>query len=356
MSDTRFETPSTAFATTSLRIIATAIVFVGLYYASSIVITLICALFIAFVLDPGVVLMERMRIPRWLGALLMVLLALLILYLMVYLVYGRALALIRELPSLVNPIQRIVFRMQTMLRDFWQRTSSAGPSAPEAAIPTVRLQQGSPWVQFLERGLGPFYAFTVALLFIPFLVFFMLTSKDQIWASTLNLFPRERRQNVEDVFRSLSHMVRRYVLGNILVALISTVLILPVFSAVSLRHALIIGPIAAFLSLIPYIGLALSLVPPLLIALVEYDSVGPFVTITITLIVVHFLAANVLTPKLVGRSVKLNAITVTIAMMFWGWMWGGIGLLLAVPITASVKAVCDNVRSLKAWGAWMGDG
>jgi len=151
-------------------------------------------------------------------------------------------------------------------------------------------------------------------------------------------------------------MVRRYVLGNILVALISTVLILPAFSAIVLRYALIVGPIAAFLSLIPYLGLALSLIPPLLIALVQYDRLGPFVAITVTLVIVHFLAVNLLTPKLVGRSVKLNALTVTIAMMFWGWMWGGIGLLLAVPITASVKAVCDNVRSLKAWGAWMGDG
>jgi len=356
MPDTRIETPPAAFATTSLRVIATALVFAGLYYASSILITLICALFIAFVLDPAVVLMERMRLPRWLGALLMVLLALLVLYLIVYLVYGRALTFIRDLPSLVNPIQRIVFRMQTMMRDFWQRTSTVSPPTPEAAIPTVRLQQGSPLMQFLERGFGPFYAFTVGVLFIPFLVFFMLTSKDQLWASTLNLFPRERRQHVEDVFRGLSHMVRRYVLGNILVALISTVLILPAFSAIGLRYALIVGPIAAFLSLIPYLGLALSLIPPLLIALVQYDRLGPFVAITVTLVIVHFLAVNMLTPKLVGRSVKLNALTVTIAMMFWGWMWGGIGLLLAVPITASVKAVCDNVRSLKAWGAWMGDG
>ena len=355
MPDTQVESPRAVLASTSLRIIAAAIVFACIYYASSILITLICALFIAFVLDPGVAVMERVRLPRWLGSLIMVLLALTILYLIMYLVYDRALSLVRELPSLVAPLQRIIFRLQILLRDFWQRTSTALPANPEPPIPTVRLQQGSPWLQFLERGFGPFYAFTVGVLFIPFLVFFMLTSKDHIWASTLNLFPRERRQHAEDVFRGLSHMVRRYVLGNLMVALVSTALILPAFAAISLRYALIVGPVAAFLTLIPYIGLALSLLPPLLIALVQYDRIGPFVTITLTLIVVHFLAVNVFTPKLVGRSVKLNALTVTIAMMFWGWMWGGIGLVLAVPITASIKAVCDNVSSLKAYGAWMGE-
>jgi predicted PurR-regulated permease PerM len=76
----------------------------------------------------------------------------------------------------------------------------------------------------------------------------------------------------------------------------------------------------------------------------------------VTVVVVHFVAINLLTPKLVGRRVKLNALTVTIAMLFWGWLWGGIGLILAVPITAAIKAVCDNIQPLKAYSAWMGEG
>ena len=104
-------------------------------------------------------------------------------------------------------------------------------------------------------------------------------------------------------------------------------------------------------------GVALALVPPLLLALVqpEYKTVFPFLVIALVVVSVHFVAINVLTPKLVGGRVKLNALSVTIAMMFWGWLWGGIGLILAVPITAAFKAVCDNVQSLKPYGAWMGE-
>ena len=69
-----------------------------------------------------------------------------------------------------------------------------------------------------------------------------------------------------------------------------------------------------------------------------------------------FNCLNVLTPKLVGQRVNLNALSVTIAMMFWSWLWGGFGLILAVPITAAIKAVCDNVETLKPYGAWMGEG
>ena len=357
MPDTRLDAHSTSSpAATSLRIIAAAIVCTSIYYASSIVITLICSMGIAFVLDPGVKLLERFRLPRWLSALLMVLLTLSILYLAVYLVYDRIVAFMDDLPKFAARLKQIVAHIQITTRNFQQSTSSILPASGDSTMPTVRLQQESPWMQFALRGIGSLYALTVTVMFIPFLVFFMLTSKDRIWTATLNLFSLERRQQAENVLQGISKMVREYVLGNLLVALVSAGLITPVFGVIELRYALLMGPLAAFLSMIPYIGVALGMLPPMLIALVQYDHMEPFLTIALTVVIVHFLAVNVLTPKLVGHRLKLNALTVTIAMMFWGWLWGGIGLVLAVPLTAALKAVCDNVRTLKPYGEWMGEG
>jgi predicted PurR-regulated permease PerM len=184
----------------------------------------------------------------------------------------------------------------------------------------------------------------------------MLTSKDQIWMTTLHLFSIERRQQVEDVLKGISKMVREYVLGNLFVAFICALILTPVFMIAGLRYALLMGPLAAVLSLIPYIGVALGMLPPMLVALVDSDRMEPLLAIALAVIIVHFIAVNVLTPKLVGHRVKLNALTVTISMMFWAWLWGGIGLVLAVPITAALKAVCDNVLPLKPYGRWMGEG
>jgi len=357
MPDTKIDAYSTSgTAATSLRIIAAAIVCTCIYYASSIVITLICSIGIAFVLDPGVKLLERFRLPRWLSSLLMVLLTLAIFYLAVYLVYDRIVAFMDDLPRFAARIKQIVAHIQVTTRNLQQSTSSILPAAGDSTMPTVRLQQESPWMQFALRGIGSLYALTVTVMFIPFLVFFMLTSKDRIWTATLNLFTLERRQQAETVLQGISKMVREYVLGNLLVALVSAALITPVFGVIELRYALLMGPLAAFLSMIPYIGVALGMLPPMLIALVQYDHMEPFLTIALTIVIVHFLAVNVLTPKLVGHRLKLNALTVTIGMMFWGWLWGGIGLVLAVPLTAALKAVCDNVRTLKAYGDWMGEG
>src|SRR5208337_5604507 len=107
MSETHSEIPSSASASASVRIIAIAILFGCIYYASSVVITLICSILIASVLDPGVRLIEVFRVPRWLASLIMVLLMLAVTYLVIYVIYDRAQAFFEELPKLVERLKQI---------------------------------------------------------------------------------------------------------------------------------------------------------------------------------------------------------------------------------------------------------
>ncbi len=356
MAVTSSENHSAASASASVRIIAIAVLFGCIYYASSVVITLVCSILIASVLDPGVRLMEGLRIPRWVASLVMVVILLAVAYLAIYVVYDRATALLDQMPRLMEKLKPITQHIQSTANNIQQSTQTIIPASPESNLPTVRLQQESPYMQFLLRGIGSVYAFMVTVMFIPLLVFFMLTSKNQMWAASLNLFPIHRRQQAEDVIDAIARILREFVLGNLLVGLISAAIITPVFAIIHLQYALLLGPLAALLSLIPYIGVALGVLPPLLVALLQFENTGPFIAIGVTVVVVHFVAVNILTPKFVGERVNLNALSVTISMMFWSWLWGGFGLILAVPITAAIKAVCDNVEVLKPYGAWMGEG
>ncbi|HEV2351814.1 MAG TPA: AI-2E family transporter [Terriglobia bacterium] len=358
MPETKLESTASPASTHSQRIIAIAIVFTCLYFASSLVISLIFSIFIASILEPGVRWMERFRLPRWMGSLVMVMATLAVMYLLVYIIYDRTLAFASDLPKYTERLKQIIAHVQVTFRNIRLSAASLLPTTPEIGpTNTLQVQQQEPWLQFLLRGLGSAYGFVTAVLFIPILVFFMLTSKNQMWVATMNLFPRERRHAAEDVINGITQMVREYVLGNLLVALISALVIWPIFAAIKLPYAMIMATLAALLSLVPYLGVAFGVIPPLLVALVhpDYNSTTPFVIIIVTVVMMHFIAINILTPKLVGRRVNLNPLTVTISMMFWGWMWGGIGLVLAVPITAAIKAVCDNVASLRPYGAWLGE-
>jgi len=127
------------------------------------------------------------------------------------------------------------------------------------------------------------------------------------------------------------------------------------FAAVKLPYWLLVAPISGFLSLVPYIGLPLAMAPPLIAALPTTREPAVYLYLVGSVAVLHLLALNLMYPKLVGGRVHLNPLVVTIALMFWGMLWGGIGLLLAIPLTAGLKAVCDNVASLRPYGRLLGD-
>ena len=127
------------------------------------------------------------------------------------------------------------------------------------------------------------------------------------------------------------------------------------FAAIRLPYWPLIGPLSGFLSLVPYVGLPLAILPPLLAGLIVYTQPTIYVVMGVVVAVLHLIAMNLLYPKVVGSRVHLNPLVVTVALMFWGTLWGGIGLLLAIPITAAIKAVCDNVTSLHGYAKLLGD-
>ncbi len=105
----------------------------------------------------------------------------------------------------------------------------------------------------------------------------------------------------------------------------------------------------------PYAGIFLAALPPLLTALATGAPSTILLLGVAVAVALHLIAMNVLYPTVVGARVHLNPLVVTISLMFWGFLWDAAGLVLAIPITAGLKAVCDNVAGLKNYGRILGD-
>ena len=191
--------------------------------------------------------------------------------------------------------------------------------------------------------------------FVPFLVYFMLAWRDHMRRGFVGLFSASNRDAAMKSWQSVAHMARAYMAGNFLLGIVLSVFSTLFFMLVHLPYPLLIGPISGFLSLVPYVGLPLALAPPMLAALAVYDNPGAYVIIAGTIGFLHLIGLNLFYPKMVGGRVHLNPLAVTVALMFWGLLWGGAGLVLAIPITAGLKAVCDNVESLRGYGKLLGD-
>jgi predicted PurR-regulated permease PerM len=106
-------------------------------------------------------------------------------------------------------------------------------------------------------------------------------------------------------------------------------------------------------SLIPYLGVFLALLPPLAggIGIVDKTRIA---IILLSVVGLHVVTMNILYPKIVGKRLRLNPLVVTLSLFFWAWIWGAMGLILAVPLVGATKIICDYVDSLRGLGDWLG--
>lgn len=345
-----------AIAVPSLRIIAAAIIFAFCYFASSILITLLISILIAFLFDPGVEWLEQWRMPRALGALIAVLIGLSLISLAGYGLYARGVDFVEDWPK----YSRTLKMAATQVRERFERVEKSLSEITEAARPrerVVREVRVAPEAvsTYLLRGIGSIYSFIVTAAFVPFLVYFMLTAKRDLWHGTLSLFPPGQRTAVKHTLEALNEMIRGFLLGNIIVAGVMVVVTILFLWIMGLDYPILIGTVSGLLNLIPYLGVVLAIVPPVIVGLAEFKGLAPFIAIMLTLTFFHLIAVNVLVPKLVGKKVKLNALAVTVSLLFWGWLWGAFGLILAIPITAAAKVICDHVEDWRPVGHLLGE-
>jgi predicted PurR-regulated permease PerM len=217
------------------------------------------------------------------------------------------------------------------------------------------LQERTLLVSYLFSHLEPVYDILLMSSFVPFLVYFMLSWRDHLHRTFLLLFEDQSRLIAGNSLKRIASMVRGFVVGNFALGMLLAVLSSLIFMLFRLPYPLLTGPLSGFLSLIPYAGLPLAILPPLFAALPVYQTMPPYILIGSTVAVLHLLALNLLYPKIVGARVHLNPLVVTISLMVWGVLWGAAGLVLAIPLTAAIKAVCDNVGSLRSYGRLLGD-
>jgi predicted PurR-regulated permease PerM len=351
LEETKVRTPSSAPA----RIIAGGIVIAFCYFASSVLITLLVAVLLTYFLDPVVNWMENIRIPRALGSLIVVLVTIALVVFLAWSLIERVDQFGADWPNYERPLRAAADVVQKKMALFEARVSEieTGNEAAGAGTRTVEVQEPHALRNAIFARLSTLYSFLLAATFIPFLVFFMLAAKRQVWHATMQLFPATQRTDVKQTLSDVTQVLRSYVVGTALVGLILVIASWLFFMGIGLDFPFLTALVSGLFNLIPYLGVILSWMPPLMIGLKQFHSVGPFIGIFIMLMVFHLIAANLLVPALVGWRVRLNALALTVALLFWGWLWGAMGLILAIPITAVIKVVCDHVEGWQPVGRWL---
>jgi len=337
-----------------------------MHFAASIFITLFSAMLLAFALEPLVhLLCVRTPLRRHHASGIVVFLFVAMLYGLFYGTYLRAESFFAEVPAIAEKIRAapmvasLADKMEEVNRVVAETGRRISPPAPASArpkaAPPVVVHDAETFTGSLLQGIGSLGGVLFSLGFIPFLVYFILADREPLTRRTRELFPEEHRGTVGEILLDIEWMMRKFLIGNAVIAVILSVATVLVYLLVRLPYPVVLGILSGTLSIVPYLGLPLALLPGVVVGLISFESGGPFLILVVSVTVLHILAANYLTPRLVGRGVRLNATASTMALLFFGWLWGGMGLVLGIPILAVLKCIFDNVPSTRRIGMFLGE-
>ena len=335
-------------------IVAAFVILAICYVAKLILVTLLVSVLLAFMLEPLVNLLEKVRLPRSAGAFLAVLLMLALMYAGSYFLYGKAMSFVHELPKYSDRIRSHLAHFRQQTTELEKTTQQVFPEDKSGKKPMpVKVENtGAPGA--VSDKIGAVTEVVLTLCFIPFLTYFMLSWQEHARTKSVQLFRPENRSTAYVTLGHISAMMKSFIAGNFVIGLFIGICSVVIFGFLGVPYFYFIGFISGFLSLMPYLGIAVAMLPPIAAGLGVMSDTR-LLLVAVTVLGLHLLAMNVLYPKVLGKRLQLNPLVVTLSLLLWGFIWGAMGLILAVPIMAAVKIVCDHVVSLRPIGDWMGE-
>jgi len=336
-------------ATIMLSMFALIIAFMIL--AQNILIPLIVAIFFTFLLLPVSQKLEQWRFPKILAILVSILIAFFIIVALLYFFFGQISSFLNDWPI----IQKTLSVKWDSLQQFVIETFHVSKIEQEAWL-TDKIKENASTGGVLVFGIfSATTSFLASFSLIPIYVFFLTFYKEKI-KEFVRIISKEKRENEAVLLvKKVSKVSQKYVIGIFLDVIILSVLNSIGFLIIGLPHAILFGVLISMLNIIPYVGVLIGSLLPILMALLTFDAIGYTIAVAGVCILVQFFDNNFITPMVVGGSVSINPLTALIVLIISALIWGIPGMVLCMPITGMLKVICDNVDSLKPYGFLLGE-
>ena len=344
--------PSSSSA--GLAVLALAAAIALLYYGRLFFITVSFALFLAFAMRPFVSLLERARVPRVLAILLLLFVLVGAIVLVVINVTAQLNEFYGDLPRYQARIRDLISQLTDFVNKMRERMGSILP-ADSSGIREVKISE-SPLeaTRALVSQVGDVLHLLLYAAAVPFLTFFMLKDREKFGRVIDGILSRNPRMAGSNVTGAVSRTMTSYALGLAFVMLIMAGATTIALMILGVRYYYVLGPIAGLAIMLPYVGVIFSTIPAVAVAYFQYDGRKALLVLLVYAFL-QFMEGNVLTPFIVGGRVRLFPLTVMMAFIFWGLLWGIPGAILAVPLTSTIKVVCENIRGWEGFARLLGD-
>jgi len=186
---------------------------------------------------------------------------------------------------------------------------------------------------------------------VVFLTYFLLLTLPVFRSKLADLIgSRAGARSMEEVLTEIESQMSRYMLLNTLTSIGVGVVTAGWLQLMGLPNALLWGVVAGALNFVPYVGATVTTALIGMAALVSLDQTGRAIITTAGVILINILEGNLVTPQLMGKHLPLNPVAIFLSLLYWSWVWGPVGTLLAVPITVMLQVIFSRIESLKPIG------
>ncbi len=323
----------------------------GLRNAGDIIIPFVLATFLVYILNPLIVFFERRGVPGALAVLLTIITAFGVIISLGVIVKANIESFAVEFPKYEGRLKALNTDILNILNVTPEASSVEGTDSPFAAV--LENLSLSTLVTNLVQTVGGFLSKAVLILVI---LLCMLVSRNQLIRKLPVAFSPDVSEKISSIIANINQQIQQYIVMKTFISLLTAGLVMGVMLLFGLEFVVIWGLLTFLLNFIPTVGSAVAVILPLSLAFIQFESLPKVAWLGVCLFATQFVVGQVLDPRLIGKRINLSPVVILFALIFWGWMWGIIGMLLAVPLTVVIKIVLENVAGLRFLSVLMSAG
>ncbi|MBD3287759.1 AI-2E family transporter [candidate division KSB1 bacterium] len=336
---------------TSLLLMILVIFAVGfiLHQLQTIFKPLLIAIFLSFIFEPMVNFLTSIKIPKFFAFLISLIVVFVVFYLFGLIIYASVASFSQEFPKYQTKFVALyngtlgIFKVphdqvqlyikQIKWADVWKNLS----------IPSL-----------LSATVGTFISFLANLFLVLIFTIYIVLGKVHMLEKVSKAFPNERATRILDVITNINGGMQRYLITKTMISLGTGTVAALILFAFGVDFAIVWGLLTFLLNFIPNIGSVIATLPPILVTAFQFGDFLKIVWVAILLIGTQITMGNIIEPRVMGKNLNLSPLVVIFSLIFWGFIWGPVGMLLAVPISSTIQIICANIDVLKPVSIFMG--
>ncbi len=327
----------------------------GLQYASSLLVPIAVALLLTLLLGPLVRWMTRCGVAEPVAAGIIVFGAITLIACAMVVLSTPATEWLRRAPSTMRRVEdklRTIEPMSEIQATATSLARLAGATTPDSAAPRIQVATAGP----LQHMGWTTARIVSGVLTVLFLTFFLLASGSMFRRKIAYLFPGGiQRTRIKRALAEIEAQMSRYLLLNTLISIGFGCATWALLAIIGVPNPLLWGAMAGVLNFIPYIGAFVTVVLIGIVTLAMFDGTQEVVLACGGFLLLDLLKGNLLGPMVVGRRMPLNTVAVLLSVLFWGWVWGVVGAIMAVPLTVMIQVICSHSERFRGVAIVLGN-